>query len=59
MTDPSDATIRSYLDVTAPHFHVCRRCSPDDGPLFLQSEAWTVRELVMRHITRCGVKYAE
>jgi len=48
----TDGTYRSYLDVTTPHFHVCNRSEPDEGPLFLQFEAWLVRELVMDHVGR-------
>lgn len=43
---------RSYLDVTAPHFHVCNRSGPNEGPLFYQYEAWPVREMVMDNVER-------
>ncbi|MFB6186661.1 MAG: hypothetical protein ABEI86_07335 [Halobacteriaceae archaeon] len=42
--------IRSYLDITAPHFHICRGKRP--GGYFLQSEAWAVRKMVLKHVTR-------
>jgi len=41
---------RSFLDVTAPHFHVCSGMRP--GGCFLQSEAWPVRQMVMDHVCR-------
>jgi hypothetical protein len=41
---------RDYLDVTAPHFHVCSGKRP--GGAFLQKHAWQARETVMRSVTR-------
>jgi hypothetical protein len=43
---------RSYLDVMAAHFHVCNRSEPEEGPVFLKSEAWPVREMVMHQVVR-------
>lgn len=52
MTADNRTIERSYLDVTAPHFHVCNRSGPDEGPLFVQSESWPVREMVLGHVVR-------
>ena len=50
---------RSYLDITAPHFHICNRSSRDEGPLFYQFEAWPVREMVMDHVCRLAREHLE
>lgn len=42
--------IRSYLDIKAPHFHVC--CGMRAGGCFIQRNAWPVREMVMNHVVR-------
>lgn len=45
-----DGTYRSYLDVTAPHFHVAR--GRHLGGPFLQEPAWEVRETVLESVCR-------
>lgn len=47
-----NARYRRVLDWWAPHFHICNRSGPDEGPVFYQHEAWPVREMVMRHLCR-------
>lgn len=42
---------RSYLDVTAPHFHICNGKRP--GGHFLQGPAWEVRETVLQSVCQC------
>lgn len=43
---------RTVLDWWAPHFHICDRSGPDEGPVFYQFESWPVREMVMEHVVR-------
>lgn len=53
---------RSYLNVMAPHFHICNGSRPTAGPstleggdrppAFYQHEAWPVRDMVMDHLIR-------
>lgn len=44
--------VRSFLDGRVPHFHICNRGGPGEGPLFFQDQAWEVREMVLDHVER-------
>lgn len=50
------SSIRAYLDVMVPHFHICNgerpTASPESPPAFWQYEAWEVREMVLNHVVR-------
>lgn len=41
---------RLFLEVMAPHFHICSGERP--GGCFLQREAWQAREMVMDSVAQ-------